>query len=64
MAQVTAQPAAERIRIFENKITRERLICRNINMSRYFDGVEFLSVHRENETRQFLIRRDALDQIA
>jgi hypothetical protein len=32
-------------------------------MSRYFDGVEFLSVHRENEPRQFLIRRDALEQI-
>lgn len=64
MAQVTAQPAAERIRIFENKITRERLICRNINLARYFDGVAYLSVHRENETRQFLIRKDALDQIS
>ena len=54
----------EQITIFENKITRERLVCRNVNMVRYFDGVAFLSVHRENETRQFLIRRDALDQIS
>jgi hypothetical protein len=54
----------EQITIFENKITRERLICRNVNLVRYFDGVAFLSVHRENETRQFLIRRDALDQIS
>jgi hypothetical protein len=54
----------EQITIFENKITRERLICRNVNLVRYFDNVAFLSVHRENETRQFLIRRDALDQIS
>ena len=63
MAQVTAQPAAERIRIFENMITQERLICRNIDMVRYFDGVAYLSVHKENQTRQFLIRQDALVQI-
>ena len=63
MAQVTAQPAAERIRIFENMITRERLICRNINLVRYFDGIAYLSVRKENETRQFLIRQDALTQI-
>jgi len=63
MAQVTAQPAAERTKLFENMITRERLICRNINLVRYFDGTAYLSVHRENETRQFLIRRDALVQI-
>lgn len=56
--------STEQITIFENKITRERLVCRNVNMVRYFDGVAFLSVHRENETRQFLIRRDALDQIS
>ena len=63
MAQVTAQPAAERIRIFENMITQERLICRNIDMVRYFDGIAYLSVHKENQTRQFLIRQDALVQI-
>lgn len=63
MAQVTAEPASDRIRIFENMITRERLICRNAAMVRYFDGVAYLSVHKENETRQFLIRQDALVQI-
>jgi hypothetical protein len=49
--------------IFENKITRERLICDNIKLVRVFDGVEFLSVHRVNESRNFLIRRDALTEI-
>jgi hypothetical protein len=49
--------------VFENKITRERLICDNIRLVRVFDGAEFLSVHRVNESRNFLIRRDALEKI-
>jgi hypothetical protein len=49
--------------VFENKITRERLICENIRLVRVFDGVEFVSVHRPNESRNFLIRRDALEEI-
>jgi len=49
--------------VFENKITRERLICDNIRLVRVFDGVEFLSVHRVNESRNFLIRRDALEKV-
>jgi hypothetical protein len=49
--------------VFENKITRERLICDNIRLVRVFDGVEFLSVHRPNESRNFLMRRDALEKI-
>jgi len=49
--------------VFENKITRERLICDNIRLVRVFDGAEFLSVHRVNESRNFLIRRDALTEI-
>jgi hypothetical protein len=49
--------------VFENKITRERLVCDNIKLVRVFDGAEFLSVHRPNENRNFLIRRDALTEI-
>jgi hypothetical protein len=49
--------------VFENKITRERLICDNIQLVRVFDGEEFVSVHRVNESRNFLIRRDALEKI-
>jgi hypothetical protein len=49
--------------VFENKITRERLICENIRLVRIFDGAEFVSVHRPNESRNFLIRRDALEEI-
>jgi hypothetical protein len=49
--------------VFENKITRERLICDNIQLVRVFDGAEFLSVHRPNESRNFLIRKDALEKV-
>jgi hypothetical protein len=49
--------------VFENKITRERLICDNIRLVRVFDGEEFISVHRVNESRNFLIRKDALEKI-
>lgn len=48
---------------FRNKITLEILICENINNKRHFDGVTWLSVHRPNESRQFLIREDALERV-
>jgi hypothetical protein len=49
---------------FENKITKELLICDDIRFKRVFEGVEYISVHRPNETRQLLMRRDALQQIS
>ena len=49
---------------FENKITKERFICDDIRFKRVFDGVEYISVHRPNETRQLLIRLDALQRIS
>ena len=49
--------------IFENKITRERYVCDDLRFVRWFDGEEFVSVRRVNETRTFLIRRSALTQV-
>jgi hypothetical protein len=49
--------------IFENKITRERYICDDLRFVRWFDGEEFVSVRRVNETRTFLIRRSALTPV-
>ena len=48
---------------FRNKITLEILICDNINVRRYFEGATWLSVHRPNETRNFLMREDALERV-
>jgi hypothetical protein len=52
-----------KIKIFENKITRERYICDNIRMVRRLDGVEYLSVRKVDEERKFLIRRDSLQEV-
>ena len=49
--------------IFENKITRERYVCDDLRFVRWFDGEEFVSVRRVNETRTFLIRRSALTPV-
>ena len=49
--------------IFENKITRERYICDDLRFVRWFDGEEFVSVRKLDETRKFLIRRSALIQV-
>ena len=49
--------------IFENKITKERYVCDDLRFVRWFDGEEFVSVRRVNETRTFLIRRSALTEV-
>lgn len=63
MAQVTARRPEEKVALYQNKITLERLICDNIYYRRHFDGATWLSVRRENEQRRFLIREDALTRI-
>lgn len=49
--------------IFENKITKERYVCEDLRFVRWFDGEEFVSVRRVDETRTFLIRRSALTPV-
>ena len=49
--------------IYENKITRERYICEDLRFVRWFDGEEFVSVRKLDETRKFLIRRSALTEV-
>ena len=54
----------EKVVIYQNKITMERLVCNNVKFRRYIDGAHWLSVRRENEDRYFLIREDALTRIS
>ena len=49
--------------IFENKITKERYVCDDLRFVRWFDGEEFVSVRKVDESRKFLIRRSALTQV-
>jgi hypothetical protein len=45
---------------FKNSLNGERFVCDDVRAVEYIDGVEYLVVHRPNETRQFKMRRDAL----
>jgi len=49
--------------IFENKITKERYVCEDLRFVRWFDGEEFVSVRKIDETRKFLIRLSALTPV-
>lgn len=48
---------------FKNRMTGEQVICENIREHRQtIDGVEFLIVKRDNSSRSFLMRKDALQK--
>jgi len=49
--------------VYENPRNHERVICDNVRDVRIIDGIEYLSVHRINENRQFLVRRDAIRRV-
>jgi hypothetical protein len=45
-------------------MTGEQVICLNPKQDKqYIDGVEFLIVRRNTESRPFLMRRDALEKL-
>lgn len=48
---------------FKNRMTGELVICDNLREHRQIiDGVEFLLVKREHNSRPFLMRKDALQK--
>jgi len=49
--------------IFENKLTRERVICDRTQLSQWVDGVEYIAVRRPESPRLFLMRRDSLQRV-
>ena len=48
---------------FENQFNHEKLICDNIRNVQMIDGIEYLTVRRQDQTRTFLIRKDSLKKI-
>jgi hypothetical protein len=46
--------------MFENTRTRERVVCDDVRNIAVIEGEEYLTVHRINEQRVFLIRRAAV----
>ncbi len=41
----------------------ERVVCENIRDVKVIDGVEYLTVHKQGNDRQFLMRREALERV-
>lgn len=52
-----------KLTLFENLVTRERLVCDNLRNITVIDGEEYLAVHKENEQRIFLVKKDILARV-
>jgi hypothetical protein len=46
--------------LFENRVNGEKVLCQNPRDKQWIDGVEYLKVQRQNSSREFLMRKDAL----
>jgi hypothetical protein len=48
---------------FKNRLNGERVICDNVRDIKIIDGVEYLTIRKDNGPRTFLMRREALERI-
>ena len=48
---------------FKNRMNNERFICNDTRLTENIDGVDYLLVHRPENDRQFLMRKDVLEKI-
>jgi hypothetical protein len=49
--------------LFKNPVNGEKFICDDVNNIKTIEGIEYLTVHRPNNERQFLMRKDVLKKI-
>ena len=49
--------------LLENPITKERWLCDNPKQIKIIEGIEYIPVHRQENTRTVLMRRDVLKKI-
>ncbi len=47
---------------FKNRMNNDRVICDDVRQVQVIDGVEYLIVHRPENQRQFLMRKDVLEK--
>jgi hypothetical protein len=45
---------------FENILNREQVICDNVKDIKVIDGVQYLVLHKPNNPRTFMMRKDTL----
>ena len=44
--------------------TNEIVVCEDVKDIRVIEDVEYLTVHKENNQRSFLMRKDALEKVS
>ena len=49
--------------LLENPITKERWICDDFRQTKIIEGIEYLSVRKQNHQRTVLMRKDVLKKI-
>jgi len=49
--------------VFKNRRSNEKFVCDNVRDVRVIEGVEYLQVHRPDNPRNFLMRKDALERV-
>jgi hypothetical protein len=49
--------------VFKNRRSNEKFVCDNVRDVRVIEGIEYLQVHRLDNPRNFLMRRDALEKV-
>ena len=48
---------------FKNLLNNELVVCDDVRNVQSIDGVEYLVVHKQQNQRQFLMRRDVLEKV-
>jgi hypothetical protein len=48
---------------FKNIMNGEEFVCDDVKAVQFIDGVEYLIVHRAENNRSFLIKKDALKKV-
>lgn len=49
--------------MFKNRMNSDRVICDDTRKVEVIDGVEYLVVHKLENKRPFLMRKDALEKV-
>ena len=49
--------------LFKNRLNSEKFVCDDVRVTDLIDGVEYIFVHKPNESRVFKMRKDALEKI-
>ena len=48
---------------FKNRMNNDKFICDDTRKVEVIDGVEYIYVHKINEQRSYLMRKEALERV-